>query len=67
VSHFAIRHHLYHASQTIAEERVLALHIRSFLSGFAATVAQARAFAAARPRTARHPAKGPGPKVRVAS
>jgi len=42
VSHFAIRRHLYQASQTIAEEGVLALHIRAFLAGFAAVVAEAR-------------------------
>jgi AcrR family transcriptional regulator len=64
VSHFAIRHHLYHASRTVAEERVLALHIRSFLSGFAATAAQARSFAAAQPRSARQATKSTGPKVR---
>jgi AcrR family transcriptional regulator len=53
VSHFAIRRHLYDASQAIAEERVLALHIRAFLAGFAATMAQARSFGMARPRVAR--------------
>jgi AcrR family transcriptional regulator len=44
VSHFAIRRHLYQASQRVAEERVLALHIRSFLAGFAATIAEAQAW-----------------------
>lgn len=48
VSHFAIRRHLYAASQSVAADRVLALQIRSFLSGFAATVADARTFEAAR-------------------
>jgi AcrR family transcriptional regulator len=48
VSHYAIRRHLYAASQSVAEDRVLALHIRCFLSGFAATVADARRFEAAR-------------------
>ena len=46
VSHFAIRRHLYAASQAVPEERVLALHVRSFLAGFAATVAEARTFEA---------------------
>lgn len=46
VSHFAIRRHLYHASQTIPEERVLALHIRAFIAGFTAIVAEARSFQA---------------------
>jgi AcrR family transcriptional regulator len=53
VSHFAIRRHLYDASQAIAEERVLALHIRAFLAGFAATMAHARSFGMAKPRVAR--------------
>jgi len=48
VSHFAIRRHLYAASQSVAADRVLALQIRSFLAGFAATVADARRFEAAR-------------------
>ena len=38
--------HLYAASQAVPEERVLALHVRSFLAGFAATVAEARTFEA---------------------
>lgn len=46
VSHFAIRRHLYAASQRISEDRVLSLHIRMFLSGFSAVVAEARAFEA---------------------
>jgi AcrR family transcriptional regulator len=44
VSHFAIRRHLYSASRNILEERVLALHVRLFLTGFAAMAAEARAF-----------------------
>jgi AcrR family transcriptional regulator len=47
VSHYAIRRHLYGASQSMSPEQVLALHIRSFLAGFAATVAEARSFEAA--------------------
>jgi AcrR family transcriptional regulator len=65
VSHFAIRRHLYRASQDVAEERVLALQIRSFLSGFAATVAQARDLGVSRPRAARHLTRGPGAKARA--
>jgi AcrR family transcriptional regulator len=38
ISHFAIRKHLYHASQTVPEETVISLHVRSFLSGFRAMV-----------------------------
>jgi AcrR family transcriptional regulator len=48
VSHFAIRRHLYAASQRISEDRVLALQMRMFLTGFAATVAEARGFEAGR-------------------
>lgn len=44
VSHFAIRRHLYAASRQISEDRVLALQMRMFLAGFAAMVAEARAF-----------------------
>jgi AcrR family transcriptional regulator len=46
VSHLAIRRHLYAASQQISEDRVLALHLRLFLAGFSATVAEARGFEA---------------------
>ncbi len=35
VSHLAIRRHLYGASLDVAEQRVLALHVRGFLGGFA--------------------------------
>jgi len=44
VSHFAIRRHLYAASRQIAEERVLALHVRFFIAGFPAVAAEARNF-----------------------
>lgn len=39
ISHLAIRKHLYHASQGIAAQAIIALHVRSFLGGFAAMVA----------------------------
>ncbi len=42
VSHFAIRRHLYKASQTLPDHEVTLLHIRSFLSGFAAACEAAR-------------------------
>ncbi|MBV8839385.1 MAG: TetR/AcrR family transcriptional regulator [Alphaproteobacteria bacterium] len=42
VSHLAIRRHIYRLSQEIDEDRTLALHVRSFIAGFAATVATAR-------------------------
>lgn len=35
ISHFAIRRHLYDASQTVVPETVIAMHIHTFLSGFA--------------------------------
>jgi hypothetical protein len=47
VSHLAIRQHLYNASLDVAEERILALHVRGFLAGFPSLVAQARSFEAA--------------------
>ncbi len=47
VSHLAIRQHLYNASLDVAEERVLALHVRGFLAGFPSLAAQARAFESA--------------------
>jgi AcrR family transcriptional regulator len=47
VSHLAIRQHLYNASLDVAEERILALHVRGFLAGFPILAAQARAFEAA--------------------
>jgi AcrR family transcriptional regulator len=42
VSHLAIRRYLYAASRQISEDRVLALHMRMFVAGFAAAVAEAR-------------------------
>lgn len=38
VSHFAIRRHLYRASQSVPPETVITMHVRSFLAGFAALV-----------------------------
>jgi AcrR family transcriptional regulator len=38
VSHLAIRRHIYELSQEIDEDEVLALHVRSFIAGFAAAV-----------------------------
>ena len=46
VSHLAIRRHLYSASPDVAEQRVLALHVRGFLGGFASLAARARDFEA---------------------
>ncbi len=40
VSHFAIRRHLYHASQEVPAETVITIHVRSFLAGFPAMVRQ---------------------------
>ena len=34
ISHFAIRRHLYHASQAITADEVIHMHISSFLGGF---------------------------------
>jgi len=42
VSHLAIRRHIYRLSQEIDEDRILALHVRSFIAGFAAAVAATR-------------------------
>jgi hypothetical protein len=47
ISHLAIRKHLYHASQSVAAEAVIALHVRSFLGGFSAMVAGIEAMRAA--------------------
>ena len=46
VSHLAIRQHIYGASLDVAEQRILALHVRGFLGGFASLVALARDFEA---------------------
>jgi hypothetical protein len=42
VSHLAIRRQIYRLSQEIDEDKVLALHVRAFIAGFAATVEAAR-------------------------
>lgn len=47
VSHLAIRQHLYNASLDVAQQHILALHVRGFLAGFPSLAAQARAFQAA--------------------
>ena len=49
VSHFAIRRHIYSASQTVAIDQTIAMQVHSFLAGFATVAAEARAFEA-RPR-----------------
>ena len=43
ISHLAIRKHLYHASQGVTAQAVIALHVRSFLGGFAAMLAAVEA------------------------
>jgi AcrR family transcriptional regulator len=43
VSHFAIRRHIYGASQNVPVDRIVALEVRSFLAGFATAAAEARA------------------------
>lgn len=43
VSHLAIRKHLYHASRSVAAQAVIALHVRSFLGGFAAMLSAVEA------------------------
>jgi AcrR family transcriptional regulator len=42
VVHLAIRRHLYRTSQGIDEDKVLRLHVRSFIAGFAAAVEAAK-------------------------
>lgn len=42
VSHFAIRRHIYRASQTVTPDRMIAMQVRAFLAGFSAAVAEAR-------------------------
>ncbi|MFC2969239.1 TetR/AcrR family transcriptional regulator [Acidimangrovimonas pyrenivorans] len=39
ISHYAIRRHLYRASHTLPEERVVEMHVRMFLAGFDAMLA----------------------------
>jgi AcrR family transcriptional regulator len=43
VVHFAIRRHIYGLSKEVDEDKVIALHVRSFIAGFAATVEAAKA------------------------
>lgn len=43
ISHLLIRRHLYQASQEIELDRLIALHVRSFLAGFRDSVTLARA------------------------
>ncbi len=52
VVHLAIRRHLYRTSQGVDEDRVLRLHVRSFIAGFAAAchAAQDGVGTGARPR-----------------
>ncbi len=38
VSHMAIRKHLYHASQSVPTDDIIAFHVRSFVAGFKAMV-----------------------------
>jgi len=47
VSHFAIRRHVYGASQEVFPEAIVALHVRQFVTGFSAMAAEARAVEAA--------------------
>jgi AcrR family transcriptional regulator len=50
VSHFAIRRHIYGASQSVQVDRIIALQVRSFLAGFATAAAEARTVELRRPR-----------------
>lgn len=43
ISHYAIRRHLYQSSNVLSEDRVVALHIRTFLAGFGAMLGEYRA------------------------
>lgn len=42
VSHFAIRRHIYGASQAVSPERMIAMQVSAFIDGFGAAVAEAR-------------------------
>lgn len=57
VSHFAIRRHIYGASQKVVVDQIIAMQVRSFLASFASAAAEARAIEAglieARPRAVR--------------
>jgi len=50
VSHFAIRRHIYGASQKVPVDQIIALQVRSFLAGFKPAAAEARAIEAVRRR-----------------
>ena len=40
ISHYAIRRHIYQASQVVSQDMVVATHVSVFLNGFDAMVAQ---------------------------
>ncbi|MBD1548475.1 TetR/AcrR family transcriptional regulator [Roseibium aggregatum] len=40
ISHYAIRRHIYHASQVVSQDMVVATHVSVFLNGFDAMVSQ---------------------------
>ena len=42
ISHFAIRRHVYGASQEVFPEAIVALYVRQFIAGFSAMAAEAR-------------------------
>jgi AcrR family transcriptional regulator len=50
VSHFAIRRHIYGASQKVPVDQIIALQVRSFLAGFKPAAAEALAIEVARRR-----------------
>jgi len=50
VSHFAIRRHIYGASQKVPVDQIIALQVRSFLAGFRPAAAEAHAIEAAHRR-----------------
>jgi AcrR family transcriptional regulator len=53
VVHLAIRRHLYGASQNVDEDKVLRLHVRSFIAGFTAAAESAKGGVAATSRSRR--------------
>ena len=38
IPHYAIRRHLYHTSQVLPEDKVIAMHVRTFIAGFESMV-----------------------------
>ena len=46
ISHYAIRRHIYGASQIMPQDKVVGMHVRAFLSGFEATVKEFEMIAA---------------------